>query len=61
MTDRRHYDLIVSLGANCSAAHNLRYRNMRPFSLPLDWVYIENDKPIKWLINAFAPYKSMFF
>ncbi len=60
MASKSHYDLIVSLGANCSAAHNLRYRDMRPYSLPLDWVYMEDDKPIKWLINAFETKFSGF-
>lgn len=57
----RKYDLVASLGANCSAAHNLRYRGMRPYSLPLDWVYIEDDKPMKWLVDAFETKFADFF
>lgn len=57
----RKYDLVASLGANCSAAHNLRYRGMRPYSLPLDWVYIEDDKPMKWLVGAFETKFVDFF
>lgn len=53
-TDKRRYDLICSLGGNCSAAFQLQYRNMRCFSLPFDWVYIENDKPIAYLCEGFA-------
>jgi len=52
--DKKEYDLICSLGGNCSVAHNLRYRNMRPFSLPFDWVYMENEKTIQYLIEGFA-------
>lgn len=47
------YDLIISLGGNCMAANNLRYRNMRPFSLPFDWVYMQDKKPLKYLIEGF--------
>ena len=48
-TENKKYDLIISLGGNCAAAHNLRYRNLRPFSLPFDWVFIEDDTPISYL------------
>ena len=47
------YDLIISLGGNCMVANNLRYRNMRPFSLPFDWVYMIDKKPLKYLIEGF--------
>jgi hypothetical protein len=50
---KRAYDLIISLGGNCAAAHNLHFRNMRPFSLPFDWLYIDDDKPLKYLAEGF--------
>ena len=53
LSNKESYDYIISLGGNCTVAHNLRFRNMRPFSLPLDWVYIEDEKPILWLTKAF--------
>ncbi len=53
-TDKRHYDLVRSLGGNCAAAFQLKYRDMRCFSLPFDWVYIENEKPIEYLSEGFA-------
>lgn len=53
-TDKRHYDLVYSLGGNCAAAFQLKYRDMRCFSLPFDWVYIENEKPIEYLCEGFA-------
>ena len=53
-TDKRHYDLVCSLGGNCAAAFQLKYRDMRYFSLPFDWVYIENEKPIAYLCEGFA-------
>jgi len=51
--NKRTYDLVCSLGGNCAAAHNLLYRGMRHFSLPFDWLYILDDKPIYKLIDAF--------
>ena len=48
MDFKQEYDLIVSLGGNCMVANNLRYRNMRPFSLPFDWVYMIDEKPLKY-------------
>jgi hypothetical protein len=52
--NKKHYDLIVSLGGNCTVAHNLLFRKMRYFSLPFDWVYIKDTKPIDYLTNAFG-------
>jgi hypothetical protein len=49
----KEYDLICSLGGNCAAAHNLLYRGLRLFSLPFDWCYIENEKPIYKLAECF--------
>lgn len=54
MPEKRAYDLVFSLGGNCSAAHNLRYRKLRPFSLPLDWLYIVDERPIAYLARGFA-------
>jgi len=42
----KKYDLIFSLGANCSAAHNLRFRGLRPFALPFDWTFIKDEKAL---------------
>lgn len=42
----KEYDLIFSLGANCSAAHNLHFRGLRPFSLPFDWTFIKDEKAL---------------
>ena len=50
----RHYDLILSLGASCAAAHNLKIRRLRPFALPLDWTYIVDDQPLRWLEQAWS-------
>jgi len=43
------YDLIVSLGANCSAAANLRRRGLRRCSFPFDWLYVMDEGPLDWL------------
>ena len=50
-TMRDKYDLIVSLGGNCSAAHNLRFRGLRPVSLPFDCVYLVDEQPIRFSIK----------
>lgn len=47
------YDVICSLGGNCSVAHNLLYRKKRPFSLPFDWVYMEDESPLIYLQEGF--------
>lgn len=54
MGECRSYDLAVSLGANCSAAHNLLVRGLRPFSLPFDWLYIVDERPIAYLAKGFG-------
>jgi len=43
------YDLIVSLGANCSAAANMKRRGLRRCSLPFDWLHVAEDGPLPWL------------
>lgn len=45
----KEYDLVVSLGANCSSAANMRRRGLRRCSLPLDWVYVMDERPLLWL------------
>lgn len=34
----RKYDLIVSLGEDCACATYLKMHNLRPYSLPFDWL-----------------------
>lgn len=52
--DKQQYDLVCSLGGNCAAAFQLQYRKMRSFSLPFDWCYVENEKPLEYLVEGFA-------
>lgn len=59
--NKKVYDLICSLGGNCAVAHNLLYRNMRFFSLPFDWTYMENVQPVKYLSSAFKNNFQDFF
>lgn len=47
------YDMIASLGGNCSAAMQLKNRGLRREAYPLDWVYMESDKSVRWLCSAF--------
>lgn len=52
--EKCHYDLVCSLGGNCAAAFQLRFRGLRLFSLPFDWVYIEDTQPIEYLCKGFV-------
>lgn len=47
------YDLICSLGGNCMAASQIRQRGLRVASLPFDWTFIVNDKPLYKLAEGF--------
>lgn len=51
---RDAYDLIVSLGGNCSAAAQLRIRGLRHMALPFDWLYIVDERPLIWLADHVA-------
>ena len=55
-----NYDIVFSLGANCSVAHQLRRRFMRPFSLPFDWLLVNDSKTFAWLAGAFENRFSNF-
>ena len=46
---KTEFDLIVSLGGNCSTALQLKHRGLRKFALPLDWTLMEDVKPIELL------------
>ena len=50
---KTRYDMIASLGGNCSAAIQLKNRGLRRESYPLDWVYMEDEKPVAYLANGF--------
>ena len=50
---RTEYDLIASLGGNCTAAAHLRRRGMRPYSLPFDWLFMDTPQTIEYLAGAF--------
>ena len=45
------YDLVVSLGANCTAAAQLRIRGLRHVALPFDWLYVVDERPFVWLAD----------
>lgn len=47
------YDAVVSLGGNCSVAHNLRLRGLRQMSLPFDWLLMDDSRPIGYLARGF--------
>lgn len=43
------YDVVASLGANCSAAHNINLRGLRKAALPFDWTYVVDEAPYRWM------------
>ena len=47
------YNLVVSLGGNCAVASQMKYRGLRRYSLPLDYVYMNDERPLKYLNEAF--------
>lgn len=47
----KEYDAIVSLGGFCGASIQLRARGLRPYSLPFDWLFMEDEQSIKWLTS----------
>ena len=50
---KEKYDLICSLGTMCAAAQNIRRRGLRHYSLPFDWCYMTNEKPLEYLCEGF--------
>lgn len=46
------YDLVFSLGANCSSANNLVRRKLRPFACPFDWVYFMDDSTLRYFASS---------
>ena len=48
MAEKQVFDLIISLGGNCSVASQCIYRNIRKFSLPFDYSFMANEDPIKY-------------
>ncbi len=57
---KKEYDLICSLGANCSAASQLRFRNLRGISLPFDWTYYVTQESIYKLADGLKDNFSNF-
>lgn len=53
MSKSNEYDLACSLGANCSAAHQLKFRNLRRFALPFDWTYMKESECLRSLADGF--------
>ena len=66
-TKRKEYDLIVSLGGNCTAASQLKFRGLRKYSLALDWAGMFSEKPLQHLpdclrnhFKGFCRYENMY-
>lgn len=50
----KEFDLVISLGGNCSAAGQLRMRGKRYEAMPFDWTLMHDTKPIEYLPRGFA-------
>lgn len=48
----------ISLGGNCSVAHQLQKRNLRSFSYPFDWSKIKYNKLVDVLKNNFVDFTN---
>ena len=45
----RSFDVVFSFGGNCAAALQMNHRGLRYFSAPLDWVLMEDERPLDYL------------
>lgn len=50
----KNYDFVCSLGANCSAAFQIKYRKMRRYALPFDWTAMKEDECLYKLAEGFG-------
>ena len=51
--DTIEYDLICSLGANCSASNELKLRGLRQIALPFDWTWFNSVDALNCLAAGF--------
>ena len=49
----KEVDYIISLGGNCSAACQLKQRNLRNFAMPFDYFFLRNSEDLEFFIKAF--------
>ncbi len=50
---KNEYDFICSLGANCSAASQLKKRGLRDFALPFDWTWFNSEDALYNIAEGF--------
>ena len=48
------YDMFVSLGGNCGAATQLKYRGLRTCAYPFDWLMMAGPETIDYLCEGFC-------
>lgn len=53
MKSLNSYNLICSLGANCSATFQIVYRKMRKYALPFDWTSMKEDECLYKMAEGF--------
>lgn len=49
----KEFDIVISLGGNCSAALQLKQRGLRTCSMPFDYFFLRNSKDLEGFIFAF--------
>ena len=49
----KYYDIAISLGGSCAEAGQLAKRELRPASMPFDWLWSPHTKTIKALAELF--------
>ena len=54
MANNQQYDLICSLGANCSVSKQLMWRGLRKTALPFDWIWFDSEKAVYKLAEGFS-------
>ena len=50
---KEYYDFVCSLGGSCAIAKQLKFKGLRKESLPFDWLFHLDDRPLRYLIKAF--------
>jgi hypothetical protein len=53
MNSKQKYDLVCSLGANCSASNALKFRKLRNVALPFDWTWFDSEEALLSLAQGF--------
>ena len=45
---KEKFDMIISLGGNCAAGTQMVTRGLRTYSLPFDWTFMADSRPVEY-------------